>query len=261
MKNLIILLLAVGVVGWFVHKGGDPYSTKLPLDTSHLETLQPQLDKLPETERELVLGYLKRSRGDVLPAAFADPDEPFTARTFKEAIVLQKDFLAKMAKQEEGARARRQVRDEALAPLREALKVELLNREILPRGEVTAPAISSTSPGVKSAIRSSDDWPVLVVTYRITNTSSRDIESLKASVMIRKNRKGPAELGILSDCYFTRDKVLTPYESAEIRCGNPARMASPEDRDFVAMDESGFNLDWTPKFIRFGDGEVLQYRD
>ena len=77
------LLIALGVYG-AVRK---PYGTLLPLDVSDLSGIQPQLDRLDSEERELVLGYLKRSNGDVLPAAMADPDTPFTARTFGEAGV------------------------------------------------------------------------------------------------------------------------------------------------------------------------------
>jgi hypothetical protein len=50
----VVMLLALGLVACL-------RSTSLPLDVSDLSAIQPQLDKLPEDERALVLGYLHRS--------------------------------------------------------------------------------------------------------------------------------------------------------------------------------------------------------
>lgn len=90
--NLLMKIALVALVVWGVMTWRDPYRTRLPLDVSNLSALQPQLDRLPEADKAYVLAYLGRSHGDVLPPAFADPDEPFTARTFAEAIALQKKF-------------------------------------------------------------------------------------------------------------------------------------------------------------------------
>ena len=71
--RLIIVVALMGALGLYgaLRK---PYGTLLPLDVDDLSEIQPQLDRLGAQERELVLGYLKRSNGDVLPASMAAPN-------------------------------------------------------------------------------------------------------------------------------------------------------------------------------------------
>src|SRR6188768_385636 len=137
----------------------DPRTTRLPLDLAEIPKIQPQLDKLPAEERELVLAYLQRSKGDVLPAKFADPDAPLTARTFAEAIKLQREWKVKFAKENERIEALAEAREEAYEPLRRAISATLLKREIL-----TADEASGRQPTPGRALNNNE---VLVVTYRL----------------------------------------------------------------------------------------------
>lgn len=89
----IALLLAMGGYATFMTK--DPYNTQLPYQFSDMHTVQEQLLKLDPADQALVTDYMRRSNGDRLPASIGDPDSPFTANTFKEAIRLEKEFKAR----------------------------------------------------------------------------------------------------------------------------------------------------------------------
>ncbi|GEM_PF-1703449 len=253
--GLILLVIAVAVAA------RNPYRARLPIGSTDLSSIQKSLDRLPAEERELVKGYVARSRGDVLPAKFADPDEPLTARTVGEAIELQRRFVARMGEANAKAHVREVIRDGKLAPLREALAVELTRREILPREEVTIPPAELERIRAQTPKRAIDDTPVLVTHYHITNTSRRTIESFVADVKIRHTQRDIPQLGALDGCHITHDALLQPGESTDIRCGNTQRIASPEDRAYVDMDASALAIEWTPKRIRFSGGEELRFND
>src|SRR3954470_15241381 len=90
--NIVVLVgAALALYLW----RGDPHHTKLPFGTTDLTSVEKDLRKLPVTERALVESYVKRSNGDVLSQQFADPEDALTARTFSEAIALQRKWEAK----------------------------------------------------------------------------------------------------------------------------------------------------------------------
>jgi hypothetical protein len=99
-------LLVVGMT-----RRPDPHRTLLPIGTADLASVRSQLEALPDSERALVVAYVRRSGGDVLPPKFADPDEPLTARTFVDAIRLQRQFLRTQAVVDAEAAARGDARE------------------------------------------------------------------------------------------------------------------------------------------------------
>lgn len=242
------LLIVAGLIGALGLYGAlrRPYGTLLPLDVDDLSDVQPQLDRLSEEERELVLGYLKRSNGDVLPASMADPDAPFTARNFGEAIALQKKFLREQAERDAVNAQRRAERDRALAPLREALDLRLVKRELLTQDEALG---IDTSGGAK---RADNGDRVLVVTYRLVNTSGREIVSAKGAADVHdagdKRR---------THCWIDQTDRIEPFARVEVRCGNAMRNAGPDERAFVDLPADKLRLLWEPAEITFADGSRL----
>lgn len=226
-----------------------PYSTALPLDLADLPKIQPQLDKLPEEERELVLGYLRRSNGDVLPAKFADPDAPFTARTFAEAIKLQRDYKIKHAVEIARMEKLQAAREAALQPLRDALSIELVSREIL-----SADELSGRQPNRGQAVH---DSPTLVTTYRLRNRTYETITEASGSAVVRTSTD-PTSLMGAARCWFKGIEPLSPGQATEVRCGDIARRASDADIAFVALPEAALILTWEPKLITFESGRVLK---
>lgn len=238
---VVAVLAALGLYGAL----RKPYGTLLPMDVRDLSEVQPQLDRLGDDERALVLGYLKRSNGDVLPPAMADPDSPFTARTFGEAIELQKRFLREQAERDAVTAQRRAERDHLLEPLREALGLRLLRRELLSRDQ--ALGIADTG----GAKRADDGARVLVVTYRLSNASGRDIASAKGAVDVFD-----ADGRRRTHCWLEQD-ALEAFASTELRCGNAMRSADPDERAFAELPADSLRLEWEPAEIVFADGSRL----
>jgi hypothetical protein len=258
MFRLLAIIALGALIYWGVSLQRSPYRTTLPLEVADLRPIQPQLAKLPAAERELVLGYLQRSRGDVLPANLADPDEPFTARTFAEAIKLQKDFLAKDAIRVAKQKEREAVREAAMEPLRAALRLRLVKREILPRSELQGVSLYASPSRAKAAVHSENASQTLVSTYRLyNNTNEASIESVKANVRIRKAGSSRYDLSDLSSCYITHNTPIPPGEGVEIRCANLNRQASDADRAYLDMPADDLVIDWEPKQIRFSNGKEL----
>ena len=230
----------------------NPLATSLPLDVADIPKIQPQLDKLSSENRELVLAYLRRSKGDVLPAKFADPDEPLTARTFAEAIKLQREFNIKQAVVNARVDSLREARESGFEPLRKALSVELLKREIL-----TADEVSGREPRQGQALNTT---PTLVTTWRLLNASGDTITHFSGSVTVR-TEADPTSLMGLARCYFNRSEPIPIGQAAEIRCGNPNTRAGDADKDFVSMPESSLLLTWEPETITLAGGKVMKAKD
>ena len=227
----------------------DPHATRLVLNLADIPKIQPQLDKLPADERQLVLDYLKRSNGDVLPPNLADPSAPLTARTFAEAIKLQREFNVTNGVEQAKFAEFRASRDAAMEPLRQALDIEIARREIL-----TADEASGRQPSPGQAIH---DAPVLVTTYRVQNRSSETITHVTGSVSVR-SVSDPDSLMGLDRCFIDRAAPITSGQSLEIRCGNVAKRPSDQDKEYIAMAESSLILRWEPRSITFEGGKVLE---
>ncbi|GMV28273.1 MAG: hypothetical protein AMXMBFR59_03980 [Rhodanobacteraceae bacterium] len=236
------LMVALGLYGAL----RKPYGTVLPLDVDDLTEIQPQLDRLSANERELVLGYLRRSDGDVLPASMADPDAPLTARTFGEAIELQTKFLREQGERE-AVQARREIeRDHAFEPLREALELRLVKRELLTQDEIIGAAAAG---GAKQA---DNGQRVLVVTWRLVNTSGREIVSAKGAAEIR-DEQGERR----TQCWIEQMDRIEPFGRVDVRCGNAMRTAGAGERALVDLPVEQIRLRWEPAEVVFADGSRL----
>jgi hypothetical protein len=227
----------------------DPRTTRLPLDLADIPKIQPQLDKLPAEERELVLAYLQRSKGDVLPAKFADPDAPLTARTFAEAIKLQREWKVKFAKENERIEALAEAREEAYEPLRRAISATLLKREI-----VTADEAAGRQPTPGRALNNNE---VLVVTYRLQNHSSETINHVTGSVQVR-TESDPKSLMGAARCWIDHREPIGGSQTAEVRCSNLNQRPSAQTKEFVYMNERNLIVTWEPKTVEFATGKVLR---
>jgi hypothetical protein len=261
LKNSLLLLSIGALFVWGALAFNSPYRTRLPFGSKDLGSVQAQLDKLPEEDRMLVIGYVKRSNGDYLPARFADPDAPFTASNFKEAIALQKNFLASMSEQGRRAQALKLERDAKYAPLREALSVKMLKREILPRDQAAGIPKQSYFIDGQYVMKYANEAPVQVTTYRIKNNTHAKMEAIKAMITVRKLHPSVSELGILGDCYIEHSDGIDARSYTDIACADAFREAGKTEREYVAMPDNQFYIDWEPKRIRFSNGQVLEYKD
>jgi hypothetical protein len=226
----------------------DPYATGLPSREADLPQVQSQLDKLSPEERELVAGYLRRSKGTVLPAHLADPDDPLTARTLGEAIRLQRDFNVKKVAEDAKVEELRKAREAKLEPLRRALSVELVKREILTEDQVLG---REPTPGV--ALRNT---PILITTYRLHNKSAETMTRASGNVKVRTTLF-PESSASIQECFFDHREPIPAGEAAQVRCGNIRKRAGTAEEEFVAMPESSLIVTWepmSPESVTFAGG-------
>lgn len=252
MRRLVrsgVSAMTVVTLVWMAACSGDPLATELPGSPQDIATVQSQLDQLSAEERQLVVDYLNRSKGDVLPASAADPDAPLTARTFREAIRLQREFNARHAEEAAQREAVQASREAAMQPLRQALQVELLQRDI-----TTADQASGREPAPGEAINTK---PVVITTYRLRNNGVETITQVSGSVTIRSMSDPESLLGLAS-CFISRTAPIEPGQWIDVRCGNLAKEAGARDEEYAAMSERDLILNWEPQSITFASGEELR---
>jgi hypothetical protein len=252
ITRIVVVIVAFTLFGLAIQRMRDPLRTALPFGTTDLSSVQSALERLNPSDRKLVEAYVKRSNGDVLMPSMADPDEPFTARTFEEAIALEKDWDVKRGEQEAVAASRQAERDDAMSPLREAVEANVTRTEILSPRDLSAPP--DPDAPVKSALPS-DDATIFVATVSLHNLGSKTIVGVKGSLEARE----PDAFLPLNLCWVDVDErqPIEPASRIEIRCANVNHHVSDEQRAF--MDDAGgrFTLEWNPQSVVFADGSRL----
>ena len=127
--TLLVVALAALMI-WGGLRSANPLNTALPFGTTDLSTVKSELEKLEPTDRQRVEAYVQRTNGDYMPAGMGDPDDPVDARTFAQAIERQKQHEERMKVADAQARARQAERDVRFKPLRDALSVAMVKREM-----------------------------------------------------------------------------------------------------------------------------------
>lgn len=232
------LLAGVAIIAALLLAGRcsrDPHRTALPFGSTDLSSVEKDLARLPADERKLVEDYVARSNGDVLPAQFADPDDPLTARTFGEAIELQRDWKARQAVADARAAELGAQRDARLAPLRALVGARV----------------------VKSEVRQSDAaaHPVFITRVRVDNLGDEAIVALTGSLHAR-DREAVLRMDL---CWIDlgHQGVLPARGHVEFDCGNPARGVSDQQQDFVRNPAGRFEVVWEPHRIKLASGREL----
>jgi len=239
----------------------DPHHTALPFGSTDLTPVAAKLAKLPPNERELVEEYVQRSHGDVLPPRFADPDNPLTARTFGEAIVLERQWREKQKVMQASAVRRTSEREDQLAPLRAVVTATVAKREMLSRREIEArrhgepaPGIATDAYGAKRALPS-DVQNVFAATIALENQGDSDVVELTGAVMA-KDPDAPLPFEI---CWVSLDERQdVPVRGRrEVLCANPDRQADAQQAAFIEDTRGRFAVTWEPRHIKLRNGTVL----
>ena len=244
---------AIIVLAFFVHRSHDPMRTALPFGTTDLSSVEPALQRLKADDRALVEAYVKRSHGDVLLPSMADPEQPFTARTFAQAIALEKawdikrDALAAVEAKNDAAR------DEAMAPLRALVEADVERAEILSPRELIKPR--EPVNGIVSPLPS-DKPTVFAVTVSLHNLGSKAIVAVSGSLEAT-DRDSVLPLDL---CWIDvgPQNRIDPASRTEIRCANLHRRASDQQRAFIDPPLGRFTVVWKPKSVQFEDGTRME---
>lgn len=245
MRSTLLLIFVLAAIVGLYRIGTDPYRTALPMDVEDLSPIEPQLAKLPPEDRELVVDYLKRSNGDVLPEQFADPDDPLTARTFADAIALEKTHREKMKVEQARLAAFRAERDAQFKPLRDIVTARIVDRQELTEAEIYG------APGAGQPLRDNEQRST-VITYRFWNRGNRTITTLRGSVEVAGSGLMPA-----ASCWIDDVNPIGSLDHRDVRCRTP-RDANAADRALMQRPIAEIPLGWYPREIRFADGQVLK---
>ncbi|MDP2226851.1 MAG: hypothetical protein Q8J78_05190, partial [Moraxellaceae bacterium] len=183
MSGRTLLLIAVVLAALFMvdRYQRNPHRTALPFGSTDLSGVQEQLAALPPEERQLVEDYVKRSRGDVLTPALADPDDPLTARTFAEAITLQRAWQARMKVEEARMAKLNAQRDARLAPLRALVDARVVRAETLTPNEFGA----RRDPNYFPQPERTGDGLIFVTRIQVRNIGNESIVKVKGSLKAR----------------------------------------------------------------------------
>jgi hypothetical protein len=251
-KQIVGVLVAVVLMALLVFWPRYPAGTQLPFGTTDLSSVQSELSRLTPEDRALVEAYVKRSNGDVLLPSMADPDQPFTARTFAQAIELEKAWAVKRGEQEVVATNLQMGRDKAMEPLREAVEATVARVEILSPRQLAG--LPEAGEGAKQALASNDP-NVFVLTVSIHNLGSKTITGVRGSIAAR-DRDAPLPLDL---CWVDtgEQQMIEAASRIEIRCANRNRPVDDQQRAFIDDKGERFTVVWNPKRVVFEDGTVL----
>jgi hypothetical protein len=233
-----------------VHFLGDPLRTPLPPSADETPVLA-ELRKLDPTDRALVEAYIARSRGDVLPARFADPDQPFTAHTFAEAIPLERAWRAQSAKAQAAEAKRQAMLTAALLPLREAVDARVV------RAERVSPRQLAPPPDVHAAILQplpSDEPTIFSVIVSVRNLSGKAIAGVQGALVAR-DRDNPLPTDL---CWIDIRRRIDPAGEFELRCLQRHTRMNARQRAFIDGPNGRFTVAWKPRRIEFADGTRLE---
>ena len=247
---MLVILAIVVVVVLGARHSRDPRNTELPFGSTDLSSVEAQLAKLPDEERALVESYVKRTHGDYLPAGMGDPDDPMTARTFAEAIALERAWKEKMKGQQAQADARQAERDTRLAPLRALVDARVVKAEVLSSSEFAARR-GQPQPG-QATMRSEGE--TFVVRIRVQNIGNETINAMSGSLQARdRDEYLPLDLCWID---FSQHAPMAPGASEEIECGGRAGV-SDQQRAFATGVAGRFTVVWEPRQVVLASGRRL----
>lgn len=250
-RTVVIVLAIAAGIGFMVQRGNDPHRTQLPFGSTDLSSVEKQLAVLPAEERSLVEAYVVRSNGDVLTPQFADPDMPFTARTFGEAIALERAWKIKQGELDEKAAGLKAQRDAQMAPLREIVRASVLKSEIITRNDYEA----RINPAFYQSAYRVDKDPVFVTRVRIQNRSNERLVGMKGALQARDSESFlPMQL-----CWIDlrSDQEIASGGTLDLDCGNVSRGADTQQQDFVRNPAGRFQIEWLPKYVKLASGREL----
>ena len=241
MRLLLIFLICIASLG-----GCDrPKETVIPKAIEKLETIKPALDKLTTEERALATGYiLRQTMAEKLGGLFggkAGPGIP-EGMTIGNAIEEERKFVAERnseeAKQAALAAKLQAEREAALKPMRSAVTVTLVAKEIVPKRGMSGMLL--------------DEY--LNVTFGYKNNTEKDIAGVKGLISLR-DLFGDK----ISEFLVSNDSTIKAGESVTWTGSRSLQysIGDNKDRKLGELTSDKYKLLWEPRIIVFSDGSKL----
>lgn len=234
MKRMLLVVMLAGALAGC----NDPRDTKLP-PLSEWASIKPQVEKLPQEERDLLAGYMMRKS---LGAAFGGKSPDQEGVTIGQAIEAQKKWKAEQDAAEaekKAAEAKKQAeREAAMSKMREAVSVTLLGKKLAED---------------RAAGMVLDEKIEIKVEYK--NLSGKDVSGVKGTVKV-VDQFGEE----LSGFAISNDGTIKAGGTAVWEGGRSVRygMNSDKDRKFAGLEEGKYKVVWEPEMVVFADGSSLK---
>ncbi|MCL2074903.1 MAG: hypothetical protein FWH15_00415 [Betaproteobacteria bacterium] len=218
----------------------DPHYTKLPVGTTDLTSVQEKLAKLSADERALVQAYVRRSSVTVLSPQFTDPTDSLPARTFGEAIKLQRAWGAKMA----AANRETALGSAKFAPLRAVVQAIAVKVEAIPHSEY------------QGRLSSSDNIAIIATLVRVQNLGGDAIIALRGTL---KAVYSESLLSIPLCWFYESDQLaLAVPKDGDIELTFERRSSLSEGDSITNSTKGRFRVVWEPTYVKFADGHELK---
>ncbi len=221
-------------------------NTPLPQDLDKMESIKPAMEKLTPEERELAGGYIMRhTLGAKMKGIFGGVEGPGIpdGMTIGKAIEEQRKFISDQKAEEQKQAALKAAlqakREAALKPMKEAVTVTLVSKQIKPEYGY-------------SGILMDENF---VVTFGYKNNTQKDIAGVKGYISVR-DLFGDELSGfaVSNDDTIAAGKSITWTGSRTVKYA----VGDNKDRKLAELDDSKYKVIWEPQVIVFSDGSKLE---
>jgi hypothetical protein len=221
-------------------------NTHLPQDLEKMESIKPAMEKLTPEEQELAGGYIIRHTiGAKMNTIFGGAEGPGIPEgmTLGKAIVEQRKFISDLKAEEQKQVALKVTlqakREAALKPMREAVTITLVSKEIKPEYGY-------------SRILMDEHF---VVTFGYKNNTQKNISGVKGYISVR-DLFGDELSGfaISNDTTIPAGQSITWTGSRTVKYA----VGDNKDRKLSDLDDSKYKVVWEPQVIVFSDGSKME---
>ncbi len=243
-------VVVAGLIFFVAREALDPMRAPIPDRTAPISSIQSKLDRLTRMDRQLVIGYLLLQRGEA--GSLSTRGIPFMAKTFREAIGMQKGLLAAKHVSAEWPLLHA-LEEQALRPLREAVPIELVARKQTSMNEL----VKSNGDAIIVASGGTREEPRIAMIYRIRNPGSVAIKHLTGYIQPQVASDDWVDnLGHgASACHIDLANIA-PGASAQVICAQ-ADLSVIGDASKTPDDR--LVIDWRPSLVEYADGNKLGY--
>lgn len=228
------LVLAVMLSGC-----SDPRNTPLPDDVTKMESIKPQLEKLPEEERKLLLGYVvRRSMQGIFPG-IAKEVPALSAGTIGQAIDAQRKYVAdqevRQAAEKLALEQAKVKREAAVKAMRELVSVSLVSKRI---------EVERGYSGIEMDRN-------LNIAFMFKNNSGKDIAGVKGMIEARDLFGDEISAFLISN-----DQTIKVGESIVWKGSRSVKFPRGDNKDekLAELGDDKYTLVWLPRAIVFADG-------
>lgn len=250
IAGIVVVVVVAGLIYSGAKRAHDPRRTPMPDKSAPITAIQPQLDKLQQEDRQLVIGYLLLQRGDI--SSLSTHGISFTAKTLGEAIEAQKALLAAKQVSTEWP-LMRALEDQALLPLRQAASLDLVARKQTTLSELiksNTDAIIAASGGAPNDLRT-------MMAYRIVNPGKTAITRLTGYIQPQIVSDDWVDILTHNASACRVDvKNIAPGASVKMIC---AQLDLNAIGDASKTPDERLFIDWRPDVVEFADGSKVSY--